>query len=80
MVTKLEKIRNELNKARSKSKHWEQRVKDLEKRYIEEENTQIHEMVHAANMTPEELAELLKKLSESTPQTSHVELEDKLNG
>ena len=36
------------------------KVKDLERRYREEENSEIHEMVHAANLNPEQLSELLR--------------------
>lgn len=32
----------------------------LERRYREEENSEIHEMVHAANLNPEQLSELLR--------------------
>ena len=39
---------------------WTQRVKDLEARYREEENTMIHSMVHAANLTPEQLARIIE--------------------
>ena len=59
MVTKLEKTRAELEKARIRLADWTQRVKELEQRYQEEENTAIHDIVHAANLTPEQLAEIL---------------------
>lgn len=36
------------------------KVKDLERRYREEENSEIHEMVHAANLNPDQLSELLR--------------------
>lgn len=39
---------------------WDAKVKDLERRYREEENSEIHEMVHAANLNPEQLSELLR--------------------
>ena len=42
-------------------------IKELEKKYIEEENTQIHDMVRAANLTPEELAVIIRKASVSMP-------------
>ena len=61
MGTKLEKIGADLEKARKKRAEWDAKVKDLERRYREEENTEIHEMVHAANLTPEQLAELIRK-------------------
>lgn len=52
-MTKLEKIGADLKRARVKQAEWTQRVKDLENRYREEENSVIHSMVHAANLTPE---------------------------
>ena len=49
-----------LEKARKKRAEWDAKVKDLERRYREEENSEIHEMVHAANLNPEQLSELLR--------------------
>lgn len=60
MLSRLEKYRNELEKARVKRNEWDGKVKDLERKCKEEENTTIHDMVHAANMTPEQLSRLLK--------------------
>lgn len=37
----------------------------MERRYREEENSEIHEMVHAANLTPDQLSELLRRFSEN---------------
>lgn len=59
-MTKLEKIGADLERARTKQATWTQRVKDLEARYREEENTMIHSMVHAANLTPEQLARIIE--------------------
>ena len=64
MGTKLEKLGAELAKARRKKTEWETRVKELERRYQQEENTEIHEMVHAANLTPDQLSQLLKRFAE----------------
>ena len=50
----------ELAKARKKKAEWDAKVKDLERRYREEENSEIHEMVHAANLNPNQLSELLR--------------------
>ena len=58
-MTKLEKIGADLKRARSKQAVWTQRVKELESRYREEENSVIHTMVHAANLTPEQLAKMI---------------------
>ena len=58
-MTKLEKIAADLKRARAKQAVWAQRVKELESRYREEENSVIHTMVHAANLTPEQLAQVI---------------------
>ena len=65
--TKLKKIGAELSKARAKRDEWDRKVKDLERRYREAENTCIHDMVHAANLSPEDLAELIKKAFHAAP-------------
>lgn len=43
-MTKLEKIGADLKRARAKQAVWAQRVKELESRYREEENSVIHTM------------------------------------
>ena len=60
MGAKLERIGADLEKARKKRTEWEAKVKDLERRYREEENAEIHDMVHAANLNLEQLSELLR--------------------
>ena len=60
---RLSRLRGELMKARRKRDEWETKVKDLERRYKEAENTCIHEMVHAACLSPEQLAELIRAAS-----------------
>ena len=65
MGAKLEKLGTELAKARKKKAEWDSRVKDLERRYREEEISEIHEMVHAANLTPDQLSELLRMFAEN---------------
>ena len=59
MSAKLDKLHFELEKARRKKAEWDGKVKDLERRFREEENSEIHDMVHAANLTPDQLAKLL---------------------
>lgn len=59
-MTKLERIGADLERARVKQAEWTRRVKDLEVRYQEEENSRIHSMVHAANLTPEQLARIIE--------------------
>ena len=65
--TRLSRLKEELSKARRKRDEWEQKVKDLERRYKEAENTCIHDMVHAANLTPEQLADLIRAASAGRP-------------
>ena len=56
---KLKRLGAELQKARAKQAEWAAKVRDLERRYREAENTYIHEMVHAAHLSPEELAVII---------------------
>lgn len=65
--TRLNRLRDELKKARKRRDEWDAKVKDLERRYKEAENTCIHDMVHAANLTPEQLAELIRAASSGLP-------------
>ena len=65
--TRLTRLRDELKKARKRRDEWESKVKDLERRYKEAENTCIHDMVHAANLTLEQLAELIRAASSGQP-------------
>ena len=68
MSAKLERLRTELDKARRKKTEWDGKVKDLERRFREEENSEIHDMVHAANLTPDQLAQLLSMFTaDATP-------------
>lgn len=65
-MTKLEKIGADLKRARDKQAEWTQRVKELEVRYREEENSVIHTMVHAANLTPAQLAQIIALAAKGT--------------
>ena len=65
--SRLSRLRDELAKARKRRDEWEQKVKDLERRYKEAENTCIHDMVHAANLSPEQLAELIRAATAGQP-------------
>lgn len=67
MITKLDKIKQDLEKAYKKPDEWYLKVKELEKKYKETENTMIHDMVHAANITPEQLAKLIEKANKTVP-------------
>lgn len=61
-MTKLEKLRNEHSKATEKARQWAEKADELAQKITEEEKTVIHEMVLSANMTPEQLAQLLQTM------------------
>ena len=62
MSEKLDRIGADRDRAREKRDLWDTRYKELCQKYIQQENTEIHEMVRAQNMTPDQLAEVLKAL------------------
>ena len=62
MSEKLEKIGADRDRAKEKRDQWDARYKELCQKYIQQENTEIHEMVRAQNITPDQLAEVLKAL------------------
>lgn len=62
MSEKLDKIGADRDRAKEKRDQWDARYKELCQKYIQQENTEIHEMVRAQNMTPDQLAEVLKAL------------------
>lgn len=70
MASRLDKLKIELDKAKTKRNEWDNRVKTLEKKCRETENTMIHEMVHAANLTPEQLAVLISQAGNTVPQSN----------
>ena len=55
MSARLDKIAAEREKARRKRDEWDARMKEWDQKYREQENAEIHEMVHAARLTPEQL-------------------------
>lgn len=72
MSVKLERIAAEREKARRKRDEWETRVKELDQKYQEQENTEIHDMVHAANLTPEKLAAVLAAVQHGLPEMAKL--------
>lgn len=72
MSAKLDKLGAELEKARKKKAEWDAKVKDLERRYQEEENTEIHDLVHAANLNPDQLGELLRMFASDMIPKSEI--------
>ena len=63
MSAKLDKLKEELEKARKKKSQWDARVKALEAQYQEAEKTEINSIVQSYNVTPEQLKEMLQTFS-----------------
>lgn len=72
MSAKLEKIGIERDRARRKRDEWDARFKELDQKYTEQENTEIHEIVHAESLTPEQLAVLLQMAKTMAPNPENL--------
>lgn len=57
---KIKKIETDLATARARREALDAQIKELERKYKEAENVAIHNLVHNANMSPEQLAALIK--------------------
>ena len=62
MSAKLDKIGADWKRAIKKAEEWSEKAKELERKYKDAENTEIHDLVHEAQLTPDQLAEVLKAL------------------
>lgn len=60
MMSRLEKCREELERARKKYENLGNKIKELEKQYKEEEKIAVHGMMQAAELTPEQLAQIIR--------------------
>ena len=60
MYEKLDKLRADLERAREKKSEIEAKIKNLEQRLKEAEESQILADVKALNLSPEQLAQFLK--------------------
>lgn len=65
MKKKRKRLENELKKLIAKKEEIEVKIIETKDQLTEVTNTEIHEMVHAANLTPEQLAEVLKNINKS---------------
>ncbi len=61
-MTKIERLKIELARAREKSAEWQARVRDIERQITECENTEILQAVRSIAASPEELRGLLDML------------------
>ncbi len=69
-MTKIDKLKIELERAKKKSSEWQARVRDIEKQITDCENTEILQTVRSIAASPEELRGLLDMLlaSKEPPQ------------
>ncbi len=70
MSAKLDKIGADLEKARARRMEWETREKELETRYKEQENAEICDVTRSYNLTPDQLAELLRMMQNTLPESA----------
>ena len=66
--SRLTRLREDLEKARKKRDDWDARVKDLERKYNEAEKVYVYGIFQPANLTPEQLAELIRSNGPVFPQ------------
>ena len=62
MSAKLDKLGAEREKALRKRDEWDARYKELDRRYQEQENSEICEVVRSFSLKPEELGDALRRL------------------
>ena len=67
MSEKLEKLRAMLEKEKERRIKLNNRIAVLERRIQEEEAAEVSSMVRTANVTPEQLAALLRQSATATP-------------
>lgn len=73
MSARLDRIAAEREKARRKRDEWDERFKELDRKYTEQENTEIHEMVRARSLTPDQLAALLRDAEKAAPNPAGLD-------
>ena len=82
MSAKLDKLGAEREKALRKRDEWDARYKELDRRYQEQENSEICEVVRSFSLKPEELGDALRRLfadglpKPETLQEAHFDDED----
>ena len=67
MSEKLDKLRASLEKEKERRIKINNRIESLERRIQEEEAAEVSSMVRTANVTPEQLAALLRQSANATP-------------
>ena len=73
MFERLDKVRSDLKRAEAKRDEWDNKVKNLQKKCSEIEKTCIHDMMVAAELTPEQLANLIAYSKDNLPGNKPIE-------
>ena len=63
MSAKLDKIGADRDRALKRRDEWDAKYKELARKYKAQENAEINDIVHAASLTPDQLAELIQSLN-----------------
>ena len=74
MSVRLDRLGEDRARALRKREEWDAKYKELDRLYKERENTEIHDIVHAANLTPDQLAILLQTLGHGLPNGAVPEM------
>ena len=72
MAQRLEKIKADLETAKEKRAWWDNRIRYLEKKLSDEEKTIVHDIVKAADLTPEELAQVIAYAKNHLPGNAPI--------
>ncbi len=74
----VERLRENLEKARQNAVKWQARAKDIERKITEQENMEIVQAVRGVAATPEELRTILEliKNGKEVPQNNLMEEEE----
>ena len=76
MSIKLEKIAAERERARRKRDEWDERMKEWDRKYREQENSEICDLVHAQNLSPEQLARLIQMAQAAAPSPENFNISE----
>ena len=79
MSMKLEKIAAERERARKKRDEWDEKMKEWDRKYREQENSEICDMVHAQNLSPEQLAMIIQIANSGAPSSEKLTQLDEIN-
>lgn len=76
---KIDRLREELEKARQKAVEWQARAKDIERRITEQENLEIIQAVRSITASPEDLKDILTRIQsmKELPEQEQIKEEAK---